>query len=112
MTIQRRKTMKKLLAIAISSLLLSTSASVFADADAGKELFMNNCDKCHEDGGATAVPDDDIEPLLGLKRSDLEQRLADVKSGKTKTPKKMKKRMKKLSEAELNDILDYLARGK
>ena len=104
--------MKKIITLAFSSLALISSHTIYADAAAGKQMFLDKCDKCHEEGGSIDVPDDEIEALLGLEMSDLKQRFEDVASGKTKTPKKMKKRMKKLSEADKANILDYLASGK
>ena len=104
--------MKKIISLAFAGMALVSTQLVSADAAAGKELFMDKCDKCHEEGGAVDVPDDEIEALLGLEKSDLDKRFADVASGETKTPKKMKNRMKKLSEADIANIIDYLASGK
>lgn len=104
--------MKKIILMAATGLLLASSQFALADAAAGKKVFMDKCDKCHEEGGSVDVPDDEIEALLGLEMSDLEKRFAAVKSGETKTPKKMKKRMKKLSDNDIANIKDYLASGK
>lgn len=103
--------MKKMISLMFAGMTLAATQSTFADAAAGKELFLDKCDKCHEEGGSVAVPDDEIEALLGLEMSDLKKRFADVKSGDTKTPKKMKKRMKKMSDADIANIMDYLAAG-
>ena len=104
--------MKKIITLMFASMTLVASQSIFADAAAGKQLFLDKCDKCHEEGGSVDVPDDEIEALLGLEMSDLKKRFDDVASGETKTPKKMKKRMKKLSDADVANILAYLAEGK
>ena len=104
--------MKKVITLALAGMALASSHVLYADAAAGKQLFMDKCDKCHEEGGSVDVPDDEIEALLGLEKSDLKKRFDDVASGETKTPKKMKKRMKKLSDADIANIMDYLASGK
>lgn len=81
-----------------------------AKARAGAAVYDESCAKCHDENGA--LPDDDAGILAGQWLRYLEYSMADYKSGHREMPKKMKKQVEKLSDAELEAVLHYFASQK
>ena len=98
--------MKKMMAVAVSALVLSASAGVFADALDGEAVFNSKCGKCHEEGGTKAIPEDDIKVIKGLSADEIKAAF----TGDTKAPKKMLKAWEKFSDAEKAAVIDYLSK--
>ena len=71
----------------------------------GRKLHDKNCEKCHEDGGRTSV--DDVGILAGRWMPYLENTMADFQSKKRKMPKKMAKKMKGLSDKDVQALVHY-----
>ncbi len=65
-------------------------------AKKGKKLHKKYCENCHEDGGTSS--DDDAGILAGQWSPYLKYMLADMQSGNSPIPKKMKKKMKKMKK--------------
>jgi sulfide dehydrogenase cytochrome subunit len=72
----------------------------------GKKLYKE-CEKCHEDNGAS--PDDDAGILAGQWLPYLNYSMADFKSGAREQPRKMKKKTEKLSDAEIEALMQFFA---
>ena len=81
-----------------------------AKAKAGAAVYDKACAKCHDEGGSLAC--DDAGILAGQWLPWLEYSMADFKSGHREMPKKMKKQVDALSDAELTDVLHYFASQK
>lgn len=77
-------------------------------AAAGKKL-VKKCNKCHEDEGRSTV--DDMPRIAGQWLDYLLIKFQDYKNPESKSPmpKKMKKQVAKLSEADLAAIAHYYA---
>lgn len=80
-----------------------------AKAAKGKIVFDKKCDICHENGGTET--EDDAGILSGQPREYLERQFANISSGDRETPKKMKKKFKKLSDEDKANIIEYLVKG-
>jgi len=78
-----------------------------AKVAAGEKLYTKNCSKCHDENGT--LPDDDAGILASQWLSYLMYSMADFKAGTTEMPKKMKKKVDKLSDAELEALLQFFA---
>jgi sulfide dehydrogenase cytochrome subunit len=78
-----------------------------AKATAGADIYDAGCAKCHDEGGS--LPDDDAGILAGQWLPWLQYSMTDFTSGHREMPKKMKKQVEKLSEAELESVLHYFA---
>jgi sulfide dehydrogenase cytochrome subunit len=78
-----------------------------AKAKAGFEVYDKACSKCHDEGGA--LPDDDAGILAGQWLPYLQYAMADFTAGHREMPKKMKKEVEKLSDAEIEAALHYFA---
>jgi len=76
---------------------------------AGKKKFKKKCDKCHAEGGTD--PEDDAGLLSGQPRKYLETQFANFSAHDRAMPKKMKKKFKKLSDADKANIIEYLVKG-
>jgi len=81
-----------------------------AKAKAGAEVYESGCAKCHDEGGS--LPGDDAGILAGQWLPYLQYSMADFQAGHREMPKKMKKQVEKLSEAELEAALHYFASQK
>jgi sulfide dehydrogenase cytochrome subunit len=79
-------------------------------AKAGFAIYDKGCAKCHDEGGA--LPDDDAGILAGQWLPWLQYSMDDFKAGHREMPKKMKKQVDKLSDAELESVLHYFASQK
>jgi cytochrome subunit of sulfide dehydrogenase len=78
-----------------------------AQVKAGKKLFGKNCEKCHDEKGGLA--DDDSGILASQWLPYLQYSMVDFKDGSREMVKKMKKKVKKLSDAELDALLQFFA---
>ena len=76
-----------------------------AKAAAGKTVHERDCKSCHSNGGKD--PSDDASILGGQPVGYLKGALADLKAGKTDQPKKMKEKMTKLSDADLEALANF-----
>jgi sulfide dehydrogenase cytochrome subunit len=74
---------------------------------AGEKLYDGNCAKCHDENGALA--DDDAGILASQWLPYLRYSMEDFKAGSREMPKKMKKKVDKLSDAELEALLQFFA---
>ena len=72
----------------------------------GKKLHDKYCEKCHADGGTAA--DDDSGLLAGQWTPYLIGTMADFHAGTREMPKKMKKKVKKLTQKEGEDGMKAL----
>jgi len=73
----------------------------------GSKLFGKNCEKCHDEKGGLA--DDDSGILASQWLPYLEHSMVDFKAGSREMAKKMKKKVDKLSDAELDALLQFFA---
>ena len=78
-----------------------------AKVAAGQALHDKNCVKCHDKNGA--LPDDDSGILASQWLPYLHYSMEDFKSGNREMPKKMKKKVDKLSDADLDALLHFYA---
>lgn len=76
----------------------------------GEKLYGKNCGKCHDENGALA--DDDAGLLAGQWLPYLQYTMADFKDGRSEMPKKMAKKVKKLSDDEIEALLQFFASQK
>lgn len=74
---------------------------------AGKTIHERDCKSCHSNGGRD--PGDDAGILGGQPVTWLKGALADFKADKAEQPKKMKDKMTKLSEADLEALAHFYA---
>jgi sulfide dehydrogenase cytochrome subunit len=78
-----------------------------AKVKAGSKLFGKNCEKCHDEKGALA--DDDSGILASQWLPYLQYSMVDFKAGSREMAKKMKKKVDKLNDAELEALLQFFA---
>jgi sulfide dehydrogenase cytochrome subunit len=78
-----------------------------AKIGAGSKLYKKNCSKCHDEFGTLA--DDDSGILASQWLPYLQYSMEDFKGGHRDMPKKMKKKVKKLSAAEIEALLQFFA---
>ncbi|MCB1785728.1 MAG: c-type cytochrome [Chromatiaceae bacterium] len=78
-----------------------------AKAKAGAEVYDKGCAKCHDENGA--LPSDDAGILAGQWLPYLQYSMADFQGDHREMPKKMKKQVEKLSDAEIEAVLNYFA---
>ena len=91
---------------------VESMASVFAALPVYKakqttEIYEKSCSKCHDEGGA--LPDDDSGILAGQWLPWLQYSMEDYLAEHREMPKKMKKQVKKLDDAQLQAVLHYFA---
>ncbi len=77
---------------------------------AGAKLFDKNCSKCHDEFGG--LPDDDSGILAGQWLPYLQYAIEDFRAGHREMPKKMKKKVTKLNDAEIEAIMQFYASQK
>ena len=77
---------------------------------AGEKLYGKSCEKCHEDNGAS--PGDDAGILAGQWLPYLNYTMADFTSDRREMPKKMKKKVEKLSAEDIEAVMHFLASQK
>jgi sulfide dehydrogenase cytochrome subunit len=78
-----------------------------AKVAAGEKLFGKNCEKCHDKQGGLAEDDSGILASQWLPY--LQYSMEDFKAGSREMAKKMKKKVDKLSDAELEALLHFFA---
>ena len=78
-----------------------------ARVKAGAKLFGKNCEKCHDKNGGLA--DDDSGILASQWLPYLQYSMVDFKAGSREMAKKMKKKVDKLSDDELEALLQFFA---
>ena len=74
---------------------------------AGEKLYGKSCEKCHEDNGAS--PGDDAGILAGQWLPYLNYTMADFTSDRRDMPKKMKKKVEKLSADDIEALMHFFA---
>ncbi|UCB56026.1 MAG: cytochrome c4 [Thiotrichales bacterium] len=80
------------------------------DADkikAGKKVYKKNCAKCHDENGR--LPDDDSGILGGQWLPYLQYTMQDYRDGRQEMTKKMKKKVDKLDDAQIEAVLQFFA---
>lgn len=77
-----------------------------AKAEKGAKLFDKKCEKCHSDGGTN--PEDDAGIIAGQPRGYLVEQFKHFDNGDRKIPRKMAKKIKKLSPAQKQEIIEFL----
>lgn len=77
-----------------------------AMAAKGKEIFDQECSRCHSEGGSSAF--DDAGILAGQWRDYLVQNFQYDREGKRWMPEKMKPKIKNLSDQQVKEIIEYL----
>jgi len=76
----------------------------------GGDLYQKNCGKCHDEMGALAEDDSGILASQWLPY--LQYSMEDFQADKRSMPKKMKKKVEKLSAAEIEALLQFFASQK
>jgi len=71
----------------------------------GKEIHERNCEKCHSEGGSLAS--DDAGMMAGQWMPYLKEQFKDYKAGKRPMVEKMKPKMEKLSQADIDALINY-----
>lgn len=74
---------------------------------AGAKLYGKNCEKCHDKNGSLA--DDDSGILAGQWLPYLEYSMQDFRADKRDMPKKMRKKVEKLDDFDIEALLQYFA---
>jgi sulfide dehydrogenase cytochrome subunit len=75
--------------------------------EAGSKLYGKNCEKCHDESGALA--DDDSGILAGQWLPYMTYSMEDFKADKREMPKKMRKKVEKLDDSEIEALLQFFA---
>ena len=78
-----------------------------AKVAAGEKLYGSNCEKCHDEKGGLA--DDDAGILYSQWIPYMQYSMQDFKGGAREMPKKMKKKVEKLSDDEIESLLQFFA---
>jgi len=78
-----------------------------AKVAAGKKLHKKNCAKCHDENGSLA--DDDAGILASQWAPYLKYSLMDTHAGTRSMPKKMTKKVKALSDADIDALVHFYA---
>ena len=81
-----------------------------AKIKAGKKLYKKNCSKCHDENGT--LPDDDSGILAGQWLPYLQFTMEDYRSGRSEMTKKMKKKVDKLDDEQIESLLQFFASQK
>jgi len=76
-----------------------------AKAETGNKIHKQACEKCHEDGGSS--PDDDAGILAGQWMDYLRHAFKEYASGDRAMPKKMKPKMEKLDDSDIEALIHY-----
>ena len=77
-------------------------------AKRGEIIHKKSCEKCHLDNGAHPV--DDAAILAGQWTPYLRRQFDNILSGKRMVPRTMLRRIKKLSEEDIDALLNFYAR--
>lgn len=81
-----------------------------AKIEAGSKLYKKNCSKCHDENGTLAEDDSGI--LGGQWLPYLQFTMVDYRSGRSEMTKKMKKKVEKLNDEEIESVLQFFASQK
>jgi len=76
-------------------------------ASKGEKVHQSRCRKCHEDGGSS--PDDDSGILAGQWTPYLKESMKLYRNGERAMEDKMKKNIDKLSDQQVEALLNYYA---
>jgi sulfide dehydrogenase cytochrome subunit len=76
-------------------------------AKKGEKIHNKSCEKCHSEGGSLA--EDEASILAGQWKPYLARQFALMKAGKREIPKKMKKKLGKLSAEDVKAVTEYYA---
>ena len=76
-------------------------------AKKGAKVHKKNCEKCHADNGSNA--DDDAAILAGQWRSYLKRQMDLILAKERTVPKKMRKKIKKLKEGDVEALIEFYA---
>ena len=76
----------------------------------GKKLYKKNCSKCHDENGS--LPDDDSGILAGQWLPYLQYTMQDYRDGRQEMTKKMKKKVDKLNDDQIEALLQFFASQK
>ena len=74
-------------------------------AKKGRSVHRKSCEKCHEDGGSSA--DDDAGIMAGQWMPYLTDQFKEYASGERPMPKKMKPKMEKLSDEDIEALVHF-----
>jgi sulfide dehydrogenase cytochrome subunit len=74
---------------------------------AGEKLYDANCETCHSENGSDA--DDDTGLLAGQWLPYLQYTMQDFRSGARTMPKKMKSKVEKLDDVQIEALLQFFA---
>ncbi len=72
----------------------------------GEKLHKKSCEKCHEDGGRSG---EEAGILSGQWFPYLVYTMEDYRTGRSEMPRKMKRRVDKLDDAEIDALMHYYA---
>ena len=78
-----------------------------AKVKAGKKLYKKNYSKCHDENGS--LPDDDSGILAGQWLPYLQYTMEDFRGGRSEMTKKMKKKVDKLDDEQIEALLQFFA---
>ena len=76
----------------------------------GKKVYKKNCAKCHDENGS--LPDDDSGILAGQWLPYLQFQMEDYRGGRQEMTKKMKKKVDKLNDDQIEALLQFFASQK
>lgn len=76
-------------------------------AKRGEIKHKQRCEKCHSNGGTT--PEDDAAILAGQWTPYLRRQIDNILSGKREVPRSMLRRIRKLSEQQIDELLQFYA---
>ena len=80
-----------------------------AEAAVGAKVHKTACEKCHSAGGSD--PADDAGILAGQPREYLERSFKDFRAGKRVMDEKMAPKVKALTDAEVEALVEFYAHG-
>lgn len=76
-------------------------------AKKGAKVHKKRCEKCHSDNGTNA--EDDAAVLAGQWKAYLKRQFDLIMSDEREAPKKMKKKMKKLKDGDVEKLIEFYA---
>ncbi|WP_456374202.1 c-type cytochrome [Thiolapillus sp.] len=74
-------------------------------AKKGAKVHKKRCEKCHSDNGSNA--EDDAAILAGQWKAYLKRQFKLIESGERDVPKKMKKKLKKLKDGDIEKLIEF-----
>ncbi len=73
----------------------------------GKKVYKKSCAKCHDENGS--LPEDDSGILAGQWLPYLQYTMQDYRDGRQEMTKKMKKKVDKLNDDQIEAVLQFFA---